>query len=309
MSSAHVTILGSNSAVSVFNRFPSGQVFTTEHSQYLIDCGEGTQFRMHQYGVKKSRIKAIFITHLHGDHVFGLPGLITSYQLSGRKEKLTVFGPQPIKKYLDLSLGGIGHFISFPLEIVEIDPNIPHEKFTEIYSDHRVKVEAFHLYHRISCFGYKFTEQEKRPKLNRDFLDTYQPDVASIKRILNGEDFYTDEGVKIAHEKCTQKPVLPTSFAYCSDTIFHEPLGELLENTSCIYHESTYLEPMKNQAAERYHSTAYQAGIIAELASAQKLILGHYSSRYKIIEEFAEEASKSYAGEIVLAVEGKCVEL
>ena len=152
-----ITILGSNSAISVYDRYPSGQVFSSKNSNVLIDCGEGTQFRMSQYGIKKSKIDAIFITHLHGDHVFGLPGLITSYQLAGRRKKLTIFGPQPIKKYLDLNLGGIGHFISFPLEIIEIDEALEKDALHEIYQDGNIKVEAFHLYHRVPCFGYKLS--------------------------------------------------------------------------------------------------------------------------------------------------------
>lgn len=309
MNPPQVTILGSNSAVAVQDRFPSGQVFSTENSHVLIDCGEGTQFRMSQYGIKKSKIKAIFITHLHGDHVFGLPGLITSYQLAGRREKLTIFGPQPIKKYLDLNLGGIGHFISFPLKIIEIDEALEKDKLHPIFEDKSIKVEAFHLYHRITCFGYKISEKPKRPNISKEFIAKHSPSVEQINAILQGEDFVSDSGGKLMNQDITIPRPLPQSYAYCSDTIFHEPLSEVLKGTTCIYHESTYLEYLKEQAAERFHSTAYQAGIIAEGASAQKLILGHYSSRYLELQPFADEAAKSFSGEIVLAKEGLCLEI
>ena len=309
MSNPNVFILGSNSAIAVQDRFPSGQVFSSQNSHILIDCGEGTQFRMSQYKIKKSKIKAIFITHLHGDHVFGLPGLITSYQLAGRRAKLTIFGPKPIKEYLDLNLGGIGHFISFPLEIIELDEDLEKDKLHSIFEDGKITVETFHLYHRISCFGYKISEKSKRPKISKDFIAEHSPSIEQINSVLQGEDFITATGARLNNKDITVPRSLPKSYAYCSDTIFHKPLADVLKNTTCIYHESTYLEQYKEQAAERFHSTAYQAGIIAEGASAQKLILGHYSSRYKELQPFADEASKSFSGEIVLAKEGLSIDI
>jgi ribonuclease Z len=309
MNHTQVTILGSNSAVSVKDRFPSGQVFSSQNSHVLIDCGEGTQFRMSQYKIKRSKIKAIFITHLHGDHVFGLPGLVTSYQLAGRKDKLTIFGPKPIKKYLDLNLGGIGHFISFPLEIIELEDALEKDVLHPIYEDKFIEVEAFHLYHRITCFGYKISEKPKRPKISKEFIANHTPSVKQITAVLKGEDFTSDSGKKIKNQDIIIPVPLQKSYAYCSDTIFHEPLMDVLKGTTCIYHESTYLEHYKEQAAERFHSTALQAGIIANGASAQKLILGHYSSRYEDILPFAEEASNSFSGEIELAKEGKVITL
>ncbi len=309
MDKPHITVLGSNSAVSVHNRFPSGQVFSLGNMNVLIDCGEGSQFRMSQYKIKKSKIDVILITHLHGDHVFGLPGLVTSFQLSGRKKKLTIFGPKPIRKYLDLNLGGIGHFISFPLEIVEIDEELAKDELHPIFENNALKIEAFHLYHRITCFGYKISEKPKRPRISKDFITEHSPEVSAIKNILTGADYVTSSGEVIPNEDIIISPDTLTSYAYCSDTIFHEPLADVLQHTTAIYHESTYLNHYKEQAAERFHSTAEQAGIIAEGASAQKLILGHFSSRYKALEPFAEEAKTSFNGEVIIAKEGLVIEL
>lgn len=309
MENPKVTVLGSNSAVSVHNRFPSGQVLSIRNNHILIDCGEGSQFRMSQYNIKKSKIDIILITHLHGDHVFGLPGLVTSFQLSGRKRKLTIFGPKPIKKYLDLNLGGIGHFISFPLEIIEINEDLEKDKLHLLYENAVLKIETFHLYHRITCFGYKISEKPRRPKISKDFIASYLPEVSEIKNILNGSDYVTSQGELIPNSSIVSFADESKSYAYCSDTIFHEPLTKVLTGTSCIYHESTYLNYLKEQAAERFHSTAEQAGIIAEGAFAQKLVLGHFSSRYMELEPFVIEAKTSFSGEILIAKEGLVFEI
>ena len=310
MENSHITILGSNSAVSVNNRFPSGQVFSFGKNHILIDCGEGSQFRMDQYNVRKAKIDTILITHLHGDHVFGLPGLLTSFQLAGRTRKLTIFGPQPIKKYIDLNLGGIGHFISYPLEIVELEnEDFEVDKLHLIFENNSIKIEAFHLYHRITCFGYKISEKPRRANISKEFIEQYAPNVDVIKSIINGADFTQSNGQIVANEDIMLQPVPIKSYAYCSDTMYHSPLANTLHGTTCIYHESTYLEHLSKQAAERGHSTAKEAGLIANGASAQKLILGHYSSRYIDTQPFKEEASATYSGEIILAKEGLVVEI
>lgn len=309
MSKPQVTILGSNSAISVFDRFPSGQVLEIDNEYILIDCGEGTQFRMDQYGIRKSKINTILITHLHGDHVFGLPGLLTSYQLAGRKAGLKIYGPAPIQEYLDINLGGTGHFIDYPLEIVELDfEELQSEGLVKIDSLKQCEIYAFELIHRIDCAGYLVKQKEKNRKIRKDFLEEHQPHVQAIKDIVAGKDFVRTDGEVISNENCTMPPEPPRSYAYCSDTIFHPPLKELLKGTTTIYHEATYLDDLREKAESRFHSTAIQAAEIARDAEAELLILGHFSSRYKDITVFKDEANRIFES-VEVAKEGLIFEI
>lgn len=306
---ATVTILGSNSAVSVHNRFPSGQYLQVDQDIILIDCGEGTQFRMSEYHLKKSKINTILITHLHGDHVFGLPGLLTSYQLAGRKEKLTIFGPEPLQQFLEINLGGTGHFIDYPLEIIEIDfEDIQEKGILRIADLKNCYIEAFELVHRIPCMGFRVHEKKRKNKIKKSFIQEHNPSIRDIKQIKKGGDYETKSGVIIPNNECTEESPEPRSYAYCSDTLYHPPLKDLLKGTTTIYHESTYLENLVDKAVSRYHSTATQAADIAKGASAQKLVLGHFSSRYENLTPFIEEASEIFPN-VVLAKEGKVIEI
>ena len=309
MQTSNVTILGSNSAISVFDRFPSGQVLQVENHHILIDCGEGTQFRMSQYGIKKSKINTILISHLHGDHVFGLPGLLTSFQLAGRREPLTIYGPSPLQEYLDMNLGGTGHFIDYPLEIIELDKeDISGNGKMQIAEMNDCIIEAFELIHRIDCFGYKISEKPKKQKMRPEFLEQYNPDIKSIRAIKKGADYITNAGELVPNADCAFPAAMPRSYAYCSDTIFHIPLKEILLGTSTIYHESTYLQDLHDKAASRFHSTAKEAAEIAKGAEAEQLILGHFSSRYKDLEPFRNEAMTIFAN-VEIAVEGKVFQI
>lgn len=307
--SSQVTILGSNSAVSVHDRFPSGQVVQIEEHQILIDCGEGTQFRMNDYGIKKSKINTILITHLHGDHVFGLPGLLTSYQLAGRKAPLTILGPKPIQKFLDINLGGTGHFIDYPLEIIELDfEDIKAQKLTEVLELKNACIEAFELVHRIDCIGYRVSEKTKPHKIRQEFLEKYNPTVREIKRVKKGLDYTLESGEVISNANCALPPEAPRSYAYCSDTLFHPPLMDILRGTTTIYHEATYLDELQSKARDRFHSTASEAGAVAKGAKAEQLILGHFSSRYKDLQPFKSEAEAVFKP-VKIAVEGKVFEI
>ena len=304
---SNVTILGSNSAISVHNRFPSGQYLQIENDTILIDCGEGTQFRIAQYNLKKSKINTILITHLHGDHVFGLPGLLTSYQLAGRREPLTIFGPEPIQQFLDINLGGTGHFIDYPLEIIELDfDEIREFGIATILELKHCKIEAFELVHRIPCVGYRISEYQKEMKLKKSFIEAYNPSIRAMKLVKAGHDYETDSGEIIPNAMCAYKPENPVSYAYCSDTLFHPRLMELLKDTTTIYHESTYLNDMEDKAKSRFHSTSMQAAAIAKGASAQKLILGHFSSKYQDITPFKTEAETIFP-HVILAKEGEII--
>lgn len=302
---SEITILGSNSAISMYDRFPSGQFIQIEQDCILVDCGEGTQFRMDQFHVKKSKINTILITHLHGDHVFGLPGLLTSFQLLRRKEALTIFGPRPLQEYLDINLGRTGHFIDYPLHIVEIDSEEVEEKgIVEILKLRHCVIETFELKHRIPCYGYRISELRKENRIDKNFIEKYNPSIREIKSIKQGEDFISKEGKVIKNENCIILSQEPKSYAYCSDTIFLPKLIKILKGTSTLYHESTYLDDLREKAISRYHSTAYQAGEMARGIGVERLILGHFSSKYKDLGVFKAEAERIFEC-VEIAKEGR----
>lgn len=274
-----LTVLGSNSAIPAFGRNPSGQVLETDNSAYLIDCGEGTQMRMDEFKIKKSKILVIFISHLHGDHIFGLPGLITSYCLGGRSKKLQIFGPHGLKEFIHTTLNLSYSYVNFDLEITEIGSEIA----AEIYADHNVMVEAVPLKHRVPTMGFVFKENPRRPKLNKSLIEKYNLSKEQIVQILNGEDIGMDEEWFLA-------PRIPRSYAYISDTSYAPEIIPHLKGIQVLYHEATYDEDKRTLAEERYHSTSVDAARIAQGCGCSKLLLGHFSSRYHSTEPLAVSA-------------------
>ncbi|MBK9213763.1 MAG: ribonuclease Z [Saprospiraceae bacterium] len=274
-----LTVLGSNSAIPAFGRNPSGQVLETDNSAYLIDCGEGTQMKLDEFKIKKSKILVIFISHLHGDHIFGLPGLITSYCLGGRTKKLQIFGPKGIEEFILTTLKLSYSYVNFDLVINEINTEIA----SEIYSDHNVMVEAVPLKHRVPTMGFIFKENPRRPKLDKTLIEKYELSKEQIVKILGGEDIGIDENWFLA-------PRMPRSYAYISDTSYFPEILPQLNGIQVLYHEATYDEDKRNLAEERFHSTSVDAARIAEGCSCTKLLLGHFSSRYHSTEPLAESA-------------------
>lgn len=297
---SNVTILGSNSAMPAFGRLPSSHYLQLLNHTFLIDCGEGTQFALYNQGLKKNKISKIFITHLHGDHLFGLPGLLTSFELSGRKEPLFIFGPAPIKKYIAVSLEGIGHQVSYSIEIQELTDDCKQL----IYENEKMEIYSFPLIHRITCLGYLFKEKPKRRNIKREIIEKHKPTIEQIKALISGHDLRLSNGKIITNERCLEAAKKTRSYAYCSDTRYHEELVEHIEGVTTLYHEATYLDELQIQANERYHSTSKQAGKIAKLANVEQLIIGHYSSRYKDIEPFKIEAKTEFQN-VQLAKEGR----
>ena len=294
-----VQVLGSNSAMPAYGRKPSAHYISHENHHFLIDCGESTQFTMYDLGVKKSKISAVFITHLHGDHIFGLPGLLTSFELSGRTKPLTVYGPTPIKKYLEFNIHGVGHYMSYPLEIVELDD----KNSQTIFSDDHMEVTSFPLEHRVPCIGYHFQEKKERRNIRKDIIEKYDLTVDQIKTLIGEEDVLLSDGTIVTPEKSLHDLHEMVSYAYCSDTKYTESILPFIENTTLLYHESTYLQELSEQARERYHSTAMEAASIAKQANVRSLLLGHFSSRYKDIEPFKKEANSIFP-HVILAKEG-----
>jgi len=299
-----VKILGANSALPTNNRHPSSQILSYHNSSYLIDCGEGTQLQMSTHKVKRSKIGHVFISHLHGDHIFGLPGLITSFSLQGRVEDLTVFGPVGIKKYLDTIIEVSGSHLSYNLYINEIIP----DQNKKIFEDSHVIVYSFPLKHRISTSGYRFVEKISMKPLSRSAIQSHGLAGHQIKQLKEGGIVLDFNGSPLSISDISLPPKTRRSYAYCSDTIYDESIIDSVKGCNYLYHEATYMDDMKTQARERMHSTAKEAAQIASLSQVENLIIGHYSSRYKDLQPLLDEAQAIFP-KTSLAIEGKTYEI
>lgn len=281
-----VTILGSGAAVPTLSRGTTAQLINCHQRHILIDCGEGTQLQMRRFRVKFQRIQLILISHLHGDHVFGLPGLISTMQLLGRNQKLTVIGPKGIKSFLENQFSQVGLYQGFPIEYRELEK----QEDGKVWEDKCIEIKSFPLKHRISTHGYRIQEKEGKRRLNNDAFEKTGVSVSYIQKLTSGEDIKDNEGRVVKSDDVTFPPLPTKSYAFCSDTAFHPQIIPAIRNVDLLYHEATFLEKEENRAAETYHSTAKQAATIALKSSAKRLVLGHFSARYKTIENHINEA-------------------
>lgn len=294
-----VTILGVNSAIPVNGRHPSCQIVRYNQVQLMIDCGEGSQSQLARYKIKKDRISHIFISHMHGDHCFGLPGFLTTCSLQRRTNPLTIHGPYGIKKYLDTVLEISGSYITFELEVLEYDTCINNS----IPINNNLVVETFPLKHRIPTMGFLVKELKSVLNIIPAKIKEYNLSVDEIKAIKEGEALVRD-GIKIPNNQLTFGPVSPRSYAYVSDTKYDPTICSFLEGVSTLYHETTYLDDMKEIAEQRMHTTVGGAVDIARKVGANKLIIGHYSSRYKDLSPFLDQARALWLG-VELGEEGR----
>lgn len=300
-----LTILGTSAALPAYNRFPSAQILNIQDQLFLIDCGEGTQMRMMEFGVKKNRIEQIFISHLHGDHVYGLIGLLTSFGLNNRTNPLTIFSPPGLEEIINIQFKYTGGQNSpFPIHFKVLDPT----QSETIFDNDLLSVTTLPLLHRIPTVGYLFREKEHPRNILPEKIRAYQIPYTSIPAIKNGEDFQNLNGQIIPNTELTLAPRVPRTFAYCSDTAFNEALIPLIEGVDLLYHESTFCEDHQEQAKITMHSTAKQAATIAAKAKAGQLILGHYSARYKVLDCFLEEAQAIFSNTL-LGKEGMVYEV
>lgn len=286
-------------------RFSTSQLLQVANHRYLIDCGEGTQIRLTEYGLNKGNINQIFISHLHGDHYYGLLGLLTSYSLLGRTQPLTILGPEGLEAIFEVNMqysGGRG--LSFPIRFEVIDPTV-HQC---IFEDKRVKVYSLPLDHRIPAAGFLFREKPRPRNMIPDKIEAYQIPYPQIPLIKDGADFTLPDGTVIPNVELTLPPPAPRSFAYCSDTAYREELIPLIKGVDLLYHESTFLEENAEQAVLTRHSTAKQAATIAAKAGVHRLVLGHYSSRYKDLTPFLDEARNVFP-KTELGVDGHTFEV
>ena len=281
-----LTILGSNSALPTSDRYPTAQVLNILGRFFLIDCGEGTQIQLRRNKIGFSKIKHIFISHLHGDHYYGLIGLISTLNLLGLKTDIHIYAPSEIKTLLQPQL----NFLKGDLSLNLIFHPLNFKKPQQIFVDKRVEVLSFPLKHSISTCGFLFRELPKLANIKKETITEYKIPIAKIKEIKDGADFITSDGKIISNEKLTNQPLQPRSYAFCTDTAFHLPLIEVFKNVDLLYHEATFLESMRDFATKTMHSTTIDAANMAKLANAKKLLIGHFSARYNDIKLFENEA-------------------
>lgn len=299
-----LTILGCYSATPRTMTNPTSQVLEIKNHMFLIDCGEGTQVQLRKAKIKFSRINHIFISHLHGDHFFGLPGLVSTFRLLGREKELHIYGPKGIKEAITLLLKLGDSWTNYPLIFHELT-SIASEV---IYEDGKVTVSTLPLIHRVYTNGFLFQEKPNPRTLNVEATTKYKIDKSLFNNIKNGKDVVLDDETIIENKYLTFDPPEPKSYAFCSDTRYNEELVPLIENTTALYHESTFLESELRLCQKTKHSTARQAASIAKKAKVGTLILGHYSTRYKTIELFKEEAQQIFKN-VKLADDGKIFDL
>lgn len=295
-----VTILGSSSATPIYNRNPTSQVLNVNERLYLIDCGEGTQQQMLRFEVKASRIDHIFISHLHGDHYLGLVGLLSSLHLNGRKKPLFLFGPAPLKEIIDLQLKYSETVLQYPLEFTATDAN----KIETLIVNDDVTVETIPLDHRIPCTGFLFREKKRQRKLIKEEIERLDIPVAFYTAIKKGADYTAPDGTVYANSLLSADSDTPKTYCYCSDTLPVQKYFAQISHSDLLYHEATFLHNMQDRAIETHHTTALQAGEVALQNNAKKLLIGHFSARYKVLDELIDEA-RSVFPNTELAVEGK----
>jgi ribonuclease Z len=297
-----LTILGNNSAVPAFGRNPTAQVLQTPDDFFLIDCGEGTQLQMSKYKIRRSKISHIFISHMHGDHYFGLIGLLTSMSLLSRTQDLHLHAPPLLENIINLQLQAANTSLCYKLHFH------PLQDEGMIASTNKMTVESFKVRHRIECWGFIFREIKKPRSIQADRVKSYEIPSSYYEQLQKGADYITKKGTIIPNEEVTIAATLPKSYAYCADTIYDESICEKVHGVDLMYHETTYLKEHHVRAAERFHSTTDQAAGIAKKASVKKLLIGHFSSKYESLEEFLTEAREVFE-ETELALEGACFKI
>jgi ribonuclease Z len=292
-----VTILGNNSAIPAFDRHPTAQVVTLKEQVFLIDCGEGTQLQIAKYRIKRNKINHVFISHLHGDHYFGLIGLLTSMSLLGRTNDLHLYAPKGLNELIDFQLKLADTNLSFKIHFKEL------VKDEILIENNKFLIECFAVKHRIPCWGFIFREKKVPRKLVKEKLLEYEIPSAYYENLKNGKDYINKNGDIINNETLTIPNSLPKSYAYCADTIYHDSIAEQVKNCNTIYHETTYLKDLENHAAQRFHSTTHQAATIALKANIEKLIIGHFSSKYENLDNFLIETKEIFNNSF-LGIEG-----
>lgn len=299
-----IHIIGCGSALPTHKHLPSCQVVDVRDKLLLLDCGEGAQLAWRRTGLNWQRITHIFITHAHGDHVFGLPGFLSTMGLLGRTAPLYVHGPSSLQTYVEYMKAHFFSDISYELHFEAVDTT----KHTLIFEDRSMEVWSLPLQHRLPCCGYLIKEKPGLPHIRREMIDYYHIPTWAINNIKAGQDWTTPEGEVVAHSRLTTPPDPVRSYAYCSDTMPVAALAEWCNGIDLMYHEATYAESESDHALRYGHSTAKQAAEVAKTADVRQLVIGHFSSRYEDDNLLLEEAKKTFKNTI-LATEGLKISL
>jgi ribonuclease Z len=297
-----VTILGNNSAVPAFNRHPTSQLVTHDGTSYLVDCGEGTQIQMIKYKIRRSRISHVFISHLHGDHYFGLVGLINTFGLLNHLQALHVFGPAPLQQIIEMQLNVSKNVLPYPLHFHTITEN------GILVDNEKICIRAFKTDHRIECYGFTFEEKGGKRKLLIDLVRKHKIPQSFYSSLQQGLDYITPRGGVVKNDAVTAAPERGRKYAFCADTRYNEDIIQHVYGFDTIYHESTYLDNMRDKAADRYHSTTREAATIARKAMVNQLLIGHFSSKYATLDAFQHEAREIFSN-TELAIEGVTYEI
>jgi ribonuclease Z len=295
-----LTILGSSSAIPLVRRNPTAQFLTIANRHFLIDCGEGTQVRLRENKIGFSRINHIFISHLHGDHFFGLAPLLSSLHLLDRQKEMHIYAPAVLKDVIHTQMKAQGSWLKYP--IVYHDLDFDSEQL--LFEDEKVRVKSFPLKHTIDCCGFLFEEKPLARNIRKEALRKYKIPVVELSKIKFGADWTDENGKVIPNTELTLKPRSPFSYAFCTDTAPVDNLLDFVKKPSLLYHEATFTEKYKERAATTKHSTAQQAASIAQLLEAEKLLIGHFSARYNEFNELLNEAKAVFENTWV-AEEGK----
>lgn len=295
-----LTILGCYSATPRALNNTTSQVLEINNHMFLIDCGEGTQVQLRKHKIKFNRIKHIFISHLHGDHFFGLVGLISTFRLLTRETDLHVYGPKGIKEVVTLQMKLADSWTNYNLIFHELTS----ENSELIFEDEEIEVHTIPLNHRIYTNGYLFKEKEGNRKLDINLVEEANIDVAYYRKLAQGFDVVNEDGNLIKNDTVTKPGLKPKSYAFCSDTYYKEDIVPLIKNVDVLYHESTFLDKHEHLAFKTKHSTAKQAALIAKQANVETLLLGHYSTRYDSLNAFKEEAQEVF-NNVELCEDGK----
>jgi ribonuclease Z len=295
-------ILGCGSASPTTRHLATSQIVKWADKLYMVDCGEGTQVQMRHRRIRFSRLNHIFISHLHGDHCFGLPGLISTFGMLERRADLFIHGPEGVEAYLQPILDRFCKGLPFQVRFNAIDPC----RHAPVMEDHSLKVYSIPLKHRLPTCGFLFEEKKREARLIREMVDFYHIPLRLLQGIKRGDDYQTPGGELIPHARLTRPSDPPRRYAYCSDTVFKPDIIPLIRGVDLLYHEATFCEADAARASATGHSTARQAAEMARLAEVGKLVIGHFSSRYKTDDLLKEEAGRVFPGTI-LASEGLVV--
>lgn len=286
-----LTILGSSSAVPTSKRNLTAHVLNAHERFFLIDCGEGTQLQIRRNKIKFGKINHIFISHLHGDHIFGLFGLISTFSLLNRQTDLHIYAHQELEKILNQHIEYFERTLPFKIVYHYLNS----KKNEIIYEDKRITIETIPLKHRIPSCGFLFKEKQHLRNLKKNAVQKYEIPIKEIQKIKEGADLTLADGSIIPNAELTLAPYKQRSYAYCTDTAYAEKIVPILKNVDLLFHEATFTEQLKSQAKKTFHSTAKQAATIAQKANAKKLIIGHFSARYKDVTPLIQEAREIFA--------------